>query len=163
MWIVNIHHKVEACACRLYRVTMQNVGQTLSRKRGKNQRNHEFLVQKLLKYNNLIGKSLLSVQGVVFNQITQYKWQNNGFWFFYFHERFQLLSPTLKLKAYWMRPWQKPHKSGIGIGGRLGFALVQVILGRIPIWIPIPIPIQSRIRYQIHIDIGIPPRFYMIY
>ncbi len=35
-----------------------------------------------------------------------------------------------------------PHKSCIGIGGRLGFALVRVILGPIPIWI------------------GIPPRFY---
>ena len=80
LWIVNIHQKAEACACRLYRVTTQNVGQTLSRKRGKNQRNREFLVQKLLKYNNLIGKSLLSVQGgVVFNQITQYKGQNNEF------------------------------------------------------------------------------------
>ncbi len=35
------------------------------------------------------------------NQITQYKWQNNDFCFFYFHEQFQLLSPTLSaLCAY---------------------------------------------------------------
>ncbi len=49
-------------------------------------------------------------------------------------------------KRNWVNTWilRRPHKSCIGIGGRLGFALVQVILGQIPIWIPIPI--QSQIR-----------------
>ncbi len=32
---------------------------------------------------------------IVFNQVIQQKRQNNGIRFFYFHERFQLLSPTV--------------------------------------------------------------------
>ncbi len=34
-WIVNIHQKAEARSCRLYRVTMQKVDQTLIPKRDK--------------------------------------------------------------------------------------------------------------------------------